>query len=349
MYSEFTPSFAETHSVTPVVVRADQARSAALLRLDSLGITSAVLWGHPLASHTHSYIHAAFAKAFRSLGLPTVWHDGKTAKEIPDNAIVITEGQVCGKLPANPRAFYVLHNVNDERFKRLPKTQVVALQVVHNAQSVRDAKPIDGNPVQRIDFKGDIYMSWASDMLPEEIPHTPGVPFSKRTQEVRFIGTVDNNRRNRFQNGSELMPFLNECVKAGIKDGIRGRRNLMCMTFEENAKAVGRAAVAPAIVGHWQREHAYVPCRLFKNITYGALPVTNSEMCKKVIPEAVWEQTPRALAKSALKTLKDHDATEATWSAAVERVRTHHTYVNRIAALAFAFQEKKRLGLGHLV
>ena len=36
-----------------------------------------VIWGYPLYSHTHSYIHAAFYKAFTHLGYETYWfHDG---------------------------------------------------------------------------------------------------------------------------------------------------------------------------------------------------------------------------------------------------------------------------------
>ena len=38
-----------------------------------------VIWGYPLHSHTHSYIHAAFYKAFTHLEYETYWfHDGET-------------------------------------------------------------------------------------------------------------------------------------------------------------------------------------------------------------------------------------------------------------------------------
>ena len=36
-----------------------------------------VIWGHPLYSHTHSYVHEAYNKAFKHLGYDTYWfHDG---------------------------------------------------------------------------------------------------------------------------------------------------------------------------------------------------------------------------------------------------------------------------------
>ena len=35
-----------------------------------------VIWGHPLHSHTHSYIHAGFARAFEYLGFEVLWVSG---------------------------------------------------------------------------------------------------------------------------------------------------------------------------------------------------------------------------------------------------------------------------------
>jgi len=32
-----------------------------------------IIWGHPLYSHTHSYVHDAYYKAFKHLGYETYW------------------------------------------------------------------------------------------------------------------------------------------------------------------------------------------------------------------------------------------------------------------------------------
>ena len=40
-----------------------------------------IIWGHPLHSHTHSYIHEAYYRAFKYLGYDVYWfHDN----EYPD-------------------------------------------------------------------------------------------------------------------------------------------------------------------------------------------------------------------------------------------------------------------------
>ena len=39
-------------------------------------INKIIIWGHPLHSHTHSYIHNGFFIAFKELGYDTYWfHD----------------------------------------------------------------------------------------------------------------------------------------------------------------------------------------------------------------------------------------------------------------------------------
>lgn len=337
--SRFSLDYAHKQSLTDPVFTSKEARNLALSRLKNIGVKSVILWGHPLGSHTHSYIHNAFVKAFKDLKFNVDWFDGKKTESIPNGALVITEGEAAKSLPVNPKAFYVLHNVSGKRFKKLPKSKKVILQVVTNCIHVAKGIPIDGNPVQRLDSENNIFMAWASDMLPEEIALKVEVPFSRRKNEVVFVGTVDNGTST-FQNGSELKPFIDECVKLGMQDSITGKK-IHGLTFEQNVKRIGAAAIAPAIVGKWQREHGYVPCRLFKNITYGAIPITNSELCKEILPESIFAKTPELLAQAAVSMSKDYNLAEKVWLKAVNRVKNHHTYINRIAALAFAFEQKQ--------
>jgi hypothetical protein len=63
-------------------------------RMDA--IDKVVIWGHKLHTHTHSYIHEGFFRAFENLGYPTYWFD--KLDDIADfdfsNTFFITEGQV---------------------------------------------------------------------------------------------------------------------------------------------------------------------------------------------------------------------------------------------------------------
>mgnify|MGYP006419383869 CR=1 FL=1 len=40
-----------------------------------MSINKVIIWGHKLHSHTHSYIHDSFYKAFKFLGYNTYWFD----------------------------------------------------------------------------------------------------------------------------------------------------------------------------------------------------------------------------------------------------------------------------------
>ena len=60
-----------------------------------------IVWGHPLHSHTHSYINYAFYRTFKSICYETHWIDSIAdigALDLSDS-IFIVEGQVDGNIP----------------------------------------------------------------------------------------------------------------------------------------------------------------------------------------------------------------------------------------------------------
>ena len=67
-----------------------------------------VIWGYPLYSHTHSYIHAAFYKAFKHLGYETYWfHDEEYPEDFDWNDCVFwTEGFADKNIPLNKTNTY---------------------------------------------------------------------------------------------------------------------------------------------------------------------------------------------------------------------------------------------------
>ena len=89
----------------------------------NLPYNKVVLWGHKLHSHTHSYIHWGFKRAFERLGYKVYWLDKKDKISNLDlsNAIFITEGQVDQGMPLLKSSFYVLHNCNNPRYRNFIK------------------------------------------------------------------------------------------------------------------------------------------------------------------------------------------------------------------------------------
>ena len=71
-----------------------------------------IVWGYPLHSHTHSYVHDAYVKTFKYLGYETYWfHDD----DYPDpkdfdytNSFFIGEGFADKNLPINDSSAYFI-------------------------------------------------------------------------------------------------------------------------------------------------------------------------------------------------------------------------------------------------
>jgi len=72
-----------------------------------------IIWGFPLHTHTHSYVHYGWYKAFQHLGYETYWfHD----KEFPSSdtfdythCLFITEGYADEHIPLHPSNIYFVH------------------------------------------------------------------------------------------------------------------------------------------------------------------------------------------------------------------------------------------------
>ena len=99
--------------------------------------------------------------------------------------------------------------------------------------------------------------------------------------------------------------------------------------MKTNLRQIMNAQMAPAIVGKWQQEKGYIPCRIFKNISYGAMGITNSYHVYKLFNEnIVYDDNSRVLFNKANEALKSYTLEDQF--ALMDFVRDNHTYVNRI-------------------
>ena len=70
-----------------------------------------VIWGYPLHTHTHSYIHNSFKKAFEYLGHEVHWfHDGDYPEDFDyDDCVFLTEGFADKNIPLRETSTYFVH------------------------------------------------------------------------------------------------------------------------------------------------------------------------------------------------------------------------------------------------
>jgi hypothetical protein len=53
------------------------------------------------------------------------------------------------------------------------------------------------------------------------------------------------------------------------------RVNINGLSDSRNSQLVRKSRFGATIVGDWQKNASYIPCRLFKNITFGVAPISN--------------------------------------------------------------------------
>jgi hypothetical protein len=286
--------------------------------------SKAILWGHKLHSHTHSYIHNAFVIAFKAMGYETYWFDDSDDVSNFDfsNSLFITEGQVDKNIPIREDCFYVLHNCYEEKYKQLfDKNRCMALQVYTDSVLQCNFDKIDDCIYYDIPGKC-LYMPWATDLLPHEIEaNKPRFPFNKNSRIINWIGTVGAGE---FGNIDQIEPFKMACEEnEKVFYQTSGR------SVQNNIQLIQESYIAPTIVGEWQHKVGYIPCRIFKNISYGQFGLTNSPRIYEVFQhKIVYNNDTYQLFYDAEAYVKNMQLSELC--ELIDFVKNKHTYINRI-------------------
>jgi hypothetical protein len=302
--------------------------------LQKLEIEHVVVWGHPLHSHTHSYVHEAFVHAAKHVGINTVWVPQKTF-DAPDKdkgtllnicpkdrVLFITEGQVVDDIPQSATSWYIFHNVTDRTdLSGIPKNRILSLQFyTHSCETL--AEPFFDR-YHRLSIKDRmVYMPWATNLMP--LDFWPLVdPTESKKKNVCVIGQhgpAYQEKIDLFMRGTKL-PLTH--TVAGVSN-------------QDMMKQIREAYCAPSIIQQWQKENGYIPCRSLKNVSYGQILVTNSSESDYMLHHnTIYEADETKLAQTMEAWLQDRDKT--AWQSrqvkAYQLVRSRHTYLNRLEFL----------------
>ena len=283
-------------------------------------IKKIIIWGNKLHTHTHSYIHGAFFKAFKHLGYETYWFDDNNFPNDFDfeNSFFLSHSDYLKKMPINNSSFYFLHNVEKKYHEKIPIERKLFFQVYTTDCIGRDTPNIE-RPFHYFTQSADqniIYFPWASDLLPEEIEENiKNLEHIKTSKNIYFVGS----RTDAWDKFSRI------CRKNRIRflkrEGI---------SFEENKKLIQESIISPAIQFKWQIEKEYIPCRIFKNISYGKMGITNSEGVQRLFNgKLIYDSDLNNILKKGLEFEKREDKNKIIEDLMSE-VKEKHTYLNRI-------------------
>jgi len=227
-----------------------------------------VIWGLKTQRHTHRDAHFHFYLSLKKSGRDVVWVDNADRNRscIKPDSIVLTAGMACSKLPVVNRAKYCLHNCPEALENQIPRSNLLKLQVYTST----GLEGINGENWKRFvvfdKAKQTLYQPWGTNLEKEEF--LPPV-WKSRFKLVFWVGLVWNNSEN--QGNQSKIKELKECLKKkhiafcavhGIPDWM-------------NTLLIRKSWIAPAIAGEWQSRNNYLPCRLFKNVSYGQLGISN--------------------------------------------------------------------------
>lgn len=292
-----------------------------------MALKKAVVWGIRPNSHTHSYIHAAFHKAFKAMGFESNWIPENTDVSNMDmsNTIFITEGQFDQGIPIREDCKYVLHNCNPAKYANLKPENILTLQVYTNDVLPRKCDNLGHGAYFMPEGRG-LFQPWATDLLPNEIDLAWAD--APRSNDVHWVGSMGGGQ---FGNIDEITQFKRAATTAGISFHCHPPGST---TFEDNLRLIKQSYMAPAIHGTWQTNVGYIACRVFKNISYGQLGSTNCKeaaalfdgnvVCNKDTYQLFFDTRSRLGDKKAI-------------TSAMQIVKDKHTYINRINTILSLF------------
>lgn len=281
-----------------------------------------ISWGFRDISSTHSFIHYAYKKAFESMGYESYWFDNQDDLSNFDfsGSIFLTAGGADSRIPIRKDCRYILHNCDTNKYNDVLHNSII-LQVYTNPVLDRDVEKISDCIFYQ--KNGNVlYQPWATDLLPNEILLLENLNLSNN-KNVNWVGSIWNNSLNQGN-----LPEM-EQLKSSLSSRGIGFTNLTRIPYDENKIYINESYVSPSVQGKWQVDNHYIPCRIFKNISYGEFGITNSEAVYNLFNKMiVYDNDIDNMVEKSIE--RRNDITLAELNQQILFVKENHTYINRI-------------------
>ena len=291
-----------------------------------------VIWGHTPDTHTHSYIHYGFAKAFSYMDYDVIWYEDSPEYSNEDltNAIVITEHNCCKYMPYEKSSKYFIHNIEDGFYNqsKFDGDNIYNLLVYHeNYNWDSQINNLDDYSWYDPNTKTVVIM-WATDLLPDEIDKNDEVIFDSTKKNVNYIGSLS------YEYSADLVETIEKNQKQFINyggyTGINVEKTSRGFVDSDDIMKLAKQSYLNFDVRpKCHIDNGYIPCRIFKTISYGCWIGCNSEKVSKFFGDRLtvnnnlselYYDTENASKKATIDDLRDN----------MNYVRNNHTYINRI-------------------
>jgi hypothetical protein len=277
------------------------------LQKNSKRFNKVVIWGLRNRWHTHRFIFRAYYDNLKKCGIPVVWIEDEKANQgvIEPNDIIFSASNMHGKmvpeklsladynLPIRSDVYYCLHAENDYFIEKIDPSKRLILKFYNN-----DAEKFE-KLYEAVHFDRatkTLYQPWGTNLL----PHQFAKPIFSRSKFVFWIGSVWKGKKNEG-NITEIGKLVHI-----LKEKNLWFRQLRFIPDSWNEFFIRHSKLAPAVGGAIQVETNYLPCRMFKNISYGQLGFSNIKKFNDIFKECtVYDETMSVMIDNVLALSKD--------------------------------------------
>jgi len=255
-------------------------------------------------------------------------------------------------LPILKNAYYIVHYRKGVVYSDVPITKYDYLLQTKRAVKYVDFRysptntdyhvnnmtgviTVDNTPFWFDTITNEAHLAWATNLLPKEVDanieliRASDRPLFKL--QSYFCGSVWR------VNEVDITKWIDTCKRHGIDS--------ICEKQKDESihqQMVRESILSHAIQGESQRQSDikyYIPCRILKNISYGAIPITNNIGVYNMLKDyrVIYDIDSDKLIEKALDRYKEildnYDDYKLEQIRVMEYIRDNHTFLNRISAI----------------
>jgi len=239
-----------------------------------------VVWGLRRRYDSYRYIQAGFAEAGARLGWHVDWVEDLVRNQwVVKPGSLVVSANICQRfLPEVPRVRYVIHNNERTDLESIISGGKGLNLQVWTFQCA--GVPIHGHTCFRFNIESrTLFQPWGTP-IPKACWERPSIS-SKNF--VFWVGSVWNNALG--QGNLDVIRDLSAALKLRGLTFFHPWPRLVSQSLHR--KLIIASRLRPAVCGSWQSENGYIPCRAFKNLSFGGLPITNNQAVRVALGDSV--------------------------------------------------------------
>ena len=233
-----------------------------------------IIWGLKNTRNSLRFIHKGFYENFVKLGYETYWVDDKPNNQEINSGVFFVSNVASQHIKFEKNSIYILHNMNLTKSEsdRLADNNIKYLNLQVYTKDSKGVK-IDNANTLFSQSTNTLFQPWGTPLLPNEwFDYVP----KNRSRLEWWIGAVWNNSLNQG-NVDTIRKYRKLLLKYNTILIRRGGSRLRINGISDfnNSRLIRNSRFGCTIVGEWQRRSSYIPCRLFKNLSFGIPPISN--------------------------------------------------------------------------